>query len=355
MKKYILAPYINIGFSGKELKVGFGSIQYPILDKNMQTLVIDALDFFRQPRKDKEFKSYILLEKKLNLSDYYELSSLLIEKKFIIESNIYRKKDRYSRHALFYEMSKGNSKKIQKTLAKKHVVILGCGGIGNIIAINLATAGIGKLTLIDDDIIELSNLTRQIMFEEQEVGKFKAVTLKEQIKKRASKVEIEIINDCINNTDKHYLIPHNDLLVLSGDSNNICNEINRYSYKSSVPFINVGYIQDIAVFGPFIIPGKTACFECFSKFNISDKNLNNSDLEAKIGSINKNYQAPSIGAVNMLAASLASLDILKYLGNFGVIQSLNTRVGVWTDSLRIQFQNYESIHGCLICSNEGRK
>ncbi|UNF40064.1 ThiF family adenylyltransferase [Bartonella krasnovii] len=73
---------------------------------------------------------------------------------------------RYSRSHLHYQSYGMHPVSIQHTLLQKSVVILGCGGIGNHVSAMLAASGVGKLTLVDNDVIELANLTRQILFTE---------------------------------------------------------------------------------------------------------------------------------------------------------------------------------------------
>lgn len=144
-------------------------------------------------------------------------------------------------------------------------------------------------------------------------------------------------------------MPENDLVVISGDSGRIMNQLNLICYEKKIPFINVGYVQDVAVWGPIFVPGSSACYECFSKDNIAKSSSLDQSYNQLMRDINSNYQAPSIGAVNMLASALASLDILKFLGNFGTIQSLNDRIGVWTHNLEVQRQNNLLHPACSIC------
>ncbi|MBC2669122.1 HesA/MoeB/ThiF family protein [Novosphingobium piscinae] len=79
--------------------------------------------------------------------------------------------DRFARHIVLPEVGGSG----QVALAAAHVVLIGCGGIGSPALQYLAAAGIGRLTLIDDDVVEASNLQRQTLFREADIGRGKAV------------------------------------------------------------------------------------------------------------------------------------------------------------------------------------
>lgn len=349
LDEYVLAPYVHLGLSGGVLKLGFGSIQQSIEDSKTQRYIIEFCFFMLNPRKTKEIEDFIqnipedLRETIIHL---FENKPLLIDHEILK-----KKKERYNRHLLFYNLAEANPINVQKNLREKTVVILGCGGIGNVISLNLAVAGVGKLLLVDNDDVELSNLTRQIAFHEEDIGALKVDALKSRILQRTKEVTIETYNMKITKEEDLLSFSQADLIVVSGDSFGICNITNAFSYKYGVPFINVCYILDIAVFGPFIIPGKTPCYECFAKNNISNLKFNiEKDLEEKIFSINKAVQAPSFGPLNMLASSLACFDIFKFLGEFGHIHSLFKRVGLWSHDLHFQYQEYTKQKDCKICN-----
>lgn len=97
--------------------------------------------------------------------------------------------------------------------------------------------------------------------------------------------------------------------LTSIDAGDVIDETNEHAIRNKIPFINVGYIQDIAAWGPFVIPGKTGCLACQSI--IANEKGTTKEMTNKINKINRHYQAPSFGAVNMLAASLALHESLR--------------------------------------------
>ena len=81
--------------------------------------------------------------------------------------------ERYSRQTVLEQIELRG----QEKLSGAHIVVIGCGALGTVAAELLARAGIGTITLIDRDIIELSNLQRQSLFGESDIGKTKAHTI----------------------------------------------------------------------------------------------------------------------------------------------------------------------------------
>lgn len=346
MEKYILAPYIACGFYQDSLDMGFGSILVTIEDKIAQEAYLNTAIFMKTPRTIHELQAFIFDETKAtNKEDIYET---FLSKNFLIKADEFDENERYNRNHMYYNLSGKDPRLVQKNLESKHVVILGCGGIGNIIAANLATSGIGRLTLTDNDHIELSNLTRQILFTENDVGNKKIITLKKALAARNHQVSIDTIPILFDSYEKISQLPECDLIVASGDSEHICTYLNQHCHEKNTPFINVGYIQDIACWGPLIIPSVTGCYNCFSSNHIANQP---NPLRHLVKQINKDYKAPSFGAINLLAASAATLDIIKFLGDFGTIQSLNKRIGIWTHDLKIEYQYYQSKPGCKLCAN----
>lgn len=338
--KFKLAPYVRIGFQKEELHFGFGSIQKIVKEKELQEALISSAKFLNSYESLQSLESHLKNE---GFQDEIIKKNVHIMEKnrLLISENIWQKNDRHSRTKLFLNMYTDQVDKTLKAIQFRHIGIVGCGGIGNIVSVNLATIGVTKFTLVDDDSIEESNLSRQFLFKESDCQKSKAKTLANALKERSHNVDIDIV-DCAITEKNVNLLSNCDFIVLSGDSKNLPFIINKFAVERKIPFINVGYIQDIAVWGPLVVPGETGCLEC-GKGNFTEQ----SDL--RITKINGNYQAPSIGPVNMIAASHASLDIIKFIGGFGEVKSLNKRVGIWTHNLTIQEQIFSKNSECRVC------
>jgi len=346
MKKFMLAPYVRVGFLNGVLHFGFGSLRQLITEKDIQSCILDAAVFFKKPRQMEEV-SFFLKEAGHNANIIQDVFDIL-SKKFLMPEDAYDHEDRHSRSFLFYSLSGAKIHEVQRTLSNKSIAIVGCGGIGNVVGVLLATAGIGEFILIDDDQIELSNLSRQIMFKETDCGEYKTKVLAEAFKERSSQIKIAEIRQLVDESNIQCLKNANFILI-SGDQGNVLDLINVFAIENNIPFMNVGYIEDIAVWGPFVIPGKSGCHQC-KQHLVNFKSLTQDQIN-KCREINNGYQSPSIGPINMIASSFAALDILKFFGDFGQVQSLNTRIGIWSHDLHIEKQDCSLNPLCKICGS----
>lgn len=344
MKKLILAPYVRSGFLEGSLHFGFGSLRQIIADKAIQNCILDAATFLKTPRTMDQVSSF--LENAGYNTGTIQDSLDILSKNFLIQEGLYNREDRYSRSFLFYSLSGAEIEEVQKAISNKTVAIVGCGGIGNVVGVLLATAGVGKFILVDDDHIELSNLSRQILFKEVDCGEAKTKVLAEALKERNSSIKTTELREFINESNIQCL-KSADFILISGDQGNILDLISAFAVEHNIPFLNVGYVEDIAVWGPLVIPGKSGCHQC--KQHLVNFDDLTEDQISKCKEINSGYQAPSVGPVNMMASSFAALDIIKFLGNFGQIQSLNTRIGIWSHDLHIEKQDYSLNPLCKSC------
>lgn len=342
---YYLAPYVDVGFESKGLSMGFGSLQKHLKNPQEQQVTLRVAHLWKEV-KDKGTLEKEYVEKYGNKLGLLKAINFLKDNNYLIQQ-VDDVPDRYSRNYLYYGLNGEQANIVQKKLQSSHIVILGAGGIGNYVASSLIGMGIGKLTIVDEDIVELSNLSRQIMFDEGDIGKSKTSVLKKKLNNRNSSIEIEVLNTHIKNEKDLSRLPLCDFIIMSADTPaDLILWVNRYCIKNKTPFMNVGYVMDIAVWGPLVVSGETGCVECNSLFSDSGDNLEEAEL---VRLINKGFRPPSIGPINMLASSMALLDVIKFLGGFGDISSLNKRMGIWTHSLKVDYQDCSKNEDCRIC------
>lgn len=346
MNKFVLAPYVRVGFLGGDLHFGFGSLRQLIKEKAIQDSLLEAAVYLKKPRCIEKVSSFL---KDLGHSPHIVEKTLdILLKNFLIPEGAYFPEDRYSRSFLFYSLSGADLEKIQEQINNKKIAIVGCGGIGNVMGALLATAGVGEFILIDSDHIELSNLSRQIMFKENDCGKYKTTILAQALKERCPSIKVTEIKEFIRE-DNIDVLMECDFILVSGDQGNVLDLINEFAVNRRIPCMNVGYVEDIAVWGPLVIPGKSGCYHC-KQHLVNSEGLSQEVID-KCRQINENYQSPSNGPINMMAASFAALDILKFFGSFGEIQSLNNRIGIWSHDLHIEKQDYPLNPSCKVCGS----
>ncbi|KPH78186.1 MULTISPECIES: thiazole biosynthesis adenylyltransferase ThiF [Bacillaceae] len=167
--------------------------------------------------------------------------------------------DRYSRQLLFSKIGKDG----QKKLKQKHVLIIGAGALGTGDAEILARAGVGKLTIVDRDYVEWSNLQRQQLYTEEDAKQRipKAIAIKERLKEINSEVAIESKVMDVTPLELTHLVKGVDLIIDATDNFDIRMIINDISQKNHIPWIYGSCVGSYGV-SYTIIPNKTPCLHC---------------------------------------------------------------------------------------------
>jgi molybdopterin/thiamine biosynthesis adenylyltransferase len=166
---------------------------------------------------------------------------------------------RYDRQTLFGPIGKEG----QERLRNASVVIIGCGALGTGLANNLCRAGIGHMLIADRDYVELNNLQRQILFDEDDVIHRvpKAVSASEKLMHINSDITVEALVEDINGENIEELVRAHDLVLDATDNFETRYLINDACIKHQRPWIYSGVIS---AYGTTmnILPGETACLRC---------------------------------------------------------------------------------------------
>ncbi|RPH84629.1 MAG: HesA/MoeB/ThiF family protein [Desulfobacteraceae bacterium] len=149
----------------------------------------------------------------------------------------------------------------QEKLKKSRVLIAGVGGLGSPAALYLAAAGIGSLRLVDRDQVELSNLNRQILHWEEDLGRYKAESARGKLSRLNPEVAIEIVQEEIREENLSDLMAGCDLIIDGLDNFPTRYLINRFIQKKGLPFIYGGILGMMGM-TTFIWPGQTPCLKC---------------------------------------------------------------------------------------------
>jgi adenylyltransferase/sulfurtransferase len=167
--------------------------------------------------------------------------------------------DRYSRQTLFGPIGKEG----QQQLLASSVAIIGCGALGTVLANNLCRAGIGHMVIADRDYIELNNLQRQILFDEDDIARRlpKAIAAADRLRRVNSDIKIEALVEDINADGIESLVQSVDLVLDATDNFETRYLLNDVSVKYSRPWIYSGVIASYGV-TMNIIPGDTPCLRC---------------------------------------------------------------------------------------------
>ncbi|MFW9879437.1 MAG: ThiF family adenylyltransferase [Candidatus Thorarchaeota archaeon] len=167
--------------------------------------------------------------------------------------------ERYSRQIISPEIGENGQEKISKL----KILQIGCGGLGSPFSLYLTAAGINELTIIDNDVLDISNLQRQILYNESQIGKDKVNSAKNVLSKLNSDVQINVYKDYIDEDSiKKYLKEKDyDFVVDCSDNFKTKFLVNKIAIENNVRCIIAG-IKDFYGQITTINPKKTACYQC---------------------------------------------------------------------------------------------
>lgn len=167
--------------------------------------------------------------------------------------------ERYSRQMLFKPIGKEGQAKI----ANGRVVVVGMGALGTVIANHLVRAGVGHVRIIDRDIVELSNLQRQVLYTEEDAINSlpKVIAAEKRLKAINSNVTIDPILSDVNLDNAEDYFQGFDVIVDGTDNFMTRYLINDVAIKLGIPWVYGGAVSSRGMFTTFI-PGKTPCYRC---------------------------------------------------------------------------------------------
>jgi len=165
--------------------------------------------------------------------------------------------DRYSRQVMLQEIGYQGQLKLKQS----RVCVVGVGGLGNTITTRLAAMGVGKIRIVDRDVIELSNLHRQTMFDEDDVGQVKVETAAKKLRKLNNDIIIEELPVSINDYTALDAVDGCDVVIDALDSVNARYSLNRACIEKKIPFVT-GAAVGVTGQTFTIVPNESACYYC---------------------------------------------------------------------------------------------
>ena len=165
--------------------------------------------------------------------------------------------DRYSRQVMLEEIGYQGQLKLKQA----SVCVVGVGGLGNPIVTRLAAMGVGKIRIVDRDVIELSNLHRQTMFNEDDIGQVKVETAAKKLRKLNQDIVIEELPVSINDYTALDVVDGCDVVIDALDSVNARYSLNKACIEKKIPFVT-GAAVGVTGQSFTILPSETACYHC---------------------------------------------------------------------------------------------
>ncbi len=225
--------------------------------------------------------------------------------------------ERYSRHILLDEIDLAG----QTRLIKARVLIIGCGGLGSACIPLLASSGVGHLTIVDNDVIELSNLQRQTAYHTSEVGQAKTLAMARAIHALNPDVRVKAIDARVDEVALLTLMQSVDVVVDCTDNFATRHAINRVCVHTKTPLVSgsaVRFAGQLAVYD-----ARDELSPCYACAFEPQTNVNDGAC-ATLGIF-----APVVGVVGAMQAGLVLQVLLQLPYPIGQIQTYNAIESEW--------------------------
>ena len=240
--------------------------------------------------------------------------------------------DRYSRHILLREIGgQGQSK-----LRKAKVLVVGAGGLGSPILSYLAAAGVGTIGVIDDDLVSLSNLQRQVLFDEDHLDYPKVFAAKDKIKKLNPFIDILPFNRRLTRLEAELLFIEFDLIVDGSDNFSTRQVVNLACVKLNKPLVSGAISQWEGQVSIFNETKNSACYACIFPIEPAD------------GLAPNCAEGGVMGALPGIIGSVMASEVIKKITGAGV--NLTNKLMIF-DALNNEFSkiNIKKNIDCKIC------
>jgi len=193
----------------------------------------------------------------------------------------------------------------QEQLAASTVLILGVGGLGCAAAQYLCTAGVGGLILVDDDSVELSNLPRQVLHGESDIGRLKVASALDTLQYLNPAAVIETVAQRLDDAALLGKIENCNAVLDCSDNLATRRQLNRLCYRAQTPLVSGAAIRFEGQVAVYPMTASAPCYECFSqRFG-----------EQPLSCVESGVLAPLVGIVG----SLQALEAIKLLSGVGTV------------------------------------
>ena len=238
----------------------------------------------------------------------------------------------------------------EKTLQTAHIALFGLGGLGSQLFTQLLLTGVGEITTVDCERVEASNLDRQSLFYESDVGRLKTEAAAERARLMNSSAALHFIEKRIASADDFAeIMASATIALLAADTprDRIFGWMNEACYRTGVPvlFTN-GVLQSSMGIGPLVIPGRTACFQC----SIPPGACYDDPL---VRLINERHCHGVILPSLAVCAGLMVTELLRHLTGCEPCSLYDRRLHVDIRNYRMWFQEIEKRNGCPFCGERG--
>lgn len=195
----------------------------------------------------------------------------------------------------------------QEALKQSSILILGAGGLGCAASQYLATAGVGSLTLIDDDVVELSNLQRQVLHSDADIGRKKVDSAAESLRMLNPYLTVNIVDQRLEDAQLKALIEQHSLVLDASDNLDTRNQLNKLCFQTKTPLVSGAAIRmegQVSVF-MYQHPDEP-CYQCLSALFGSNV----------LTCVEAGVMAPVVGIIGAVQA----MEAIKVIAQYGQVK-----------------------------------
>ena len=238
----------------------------------------------------------------------------------------------------------------QRRLMDATVVLLGVGALGTWTAQALACAGVGRLVLLDDDVVELGNLNRQILFRHADVGRPKVDAAADALRDYAPEIDLVLLRRRVAGpADVAAATGGADLVVATADDPPFAIDrwVNEAALAQGVPHVSASLLPPFVRVGPLVRPGVTGCFEC----QHLAARRENPDHDALVAYRERHRRlVPALGPLSALVGAILSNDAIHLLTGVATPATEGHAVLVDGRDLRVTREPVGREPGCAACA-----
>jgi len=263
-------------------------------------------------------------------------------------------RERFDRQLRYFgELERGGPPppECQRRLRDARVAVLGVGGLGGRVALELACCGIGELFLVDGDVVEVSNLDRQLQYSEADLGRRKVEATAARLRAFNSRVRVETsFRRLESRVDVAESIQGVDIVIGAVDwpAHEIEFWVNSACFEAGIPYIGMGQLPPLIRVGPLYVPGKTGCFACQDIRYRREYPLYDVGTAQARG---KTSPAASLGPPCGVIGGLVGMEVLHFLT--GLVEPSTLGVGYILDlrTMGIEREPIVPEPDCPVCSD----
>lgn len=223
----------------------------------------------------------------------------------------------------------------QERLKESSILIIGAGGLGCASSQYLAAAGIGKITLVDDDTVELSNLQRQVLHCDETIGEKKVISAKMALNRINPHCQIDTFDKRLSDDELRSLIASHDLVLDGTDNVDTRNQLNRLCFESKTPLVSGAAIRMEGQVSVYTYQANEPCYQCLSSLF----------GQQALTCVEAGVMSPVVGIIGATQA----LEAIKVLANYG--QPLISKL-LMLDALSMSWREMKLMKqtSCSVCN-----